>query len=474
MSPAHAQPPRRRGRATTVAVALTTLAVVGTAAVPAGAAPGDPRPGSTRSGDSLFPYAGNGGYDAQRYRVVLHYHPDGSISASTRVRARAPRPLSSFSLDLEGLRVQRVRVDGRDASFRRHGHELVISPARPVQGAFSATIRYRGTPHDHTDPDKSSEGWIVTDDGATTVNEPVGSMTWFPNNNTPRDKARYTFVITAPAGREVAANGRLVDRSRDGDRTTWTWRQAVPMASYLAMISIGDYRVYRSTMRTVTGRRLPVWSFVDRQLPPQRRARHLLPRIVRWEERRFGPYPMSSAGLVAHRLSVGYALETQDRPVFPGSVDTSTLVHELAHQWYGDSVTPRDWVDIWLNEGFATYAEWLWAAAHGGPSTGKMFRQLYRRHGPHSSFWQPAPAAFSDPADLFGPGYLRGAMTLQVLRQRVGSRDFFAILRAWAREHRHGVVATAGFIRLSERISGKPLDGMFRDWLYTASRPRGY
>jgi aminopeptidase N len=300
-------------------------------------------------------------------------------------------------------------------------------------------------------------------------------MTWIPVNNTPRDKARYTFRVTAPSRLAVASNGLLARRVRHGHTTTWTWRERVPMASYLAMVSIGRYRVFHSSIRLLGGRRIPVWSFVQRALPPQLRARRLLPRIIRFEERYFGPYPMRSVGLVAPRLDVGYALETQDRPVFPGPVGTTTLVHELAHQWYGDSVTLRDWVDIWLNEGFATYAEWLWGGAHGGPSPAARFRSLYAKHGPKSSLWSPAPASFTDPADLFGAqAYLRGAMTLQVLRERVGSAAFLQILRSWAREHRHGSGTTSQFIALSERISGQKLDKLFHDWLYTSTRPAGY
>jgi aminopeptidase N len=267
----------------------------------------------------------------------------------------------------------------------------------------------------------------------------------------------------------------LNERVRHDRSTTWTWRVPDPMAAHLAMVSIGDYDVFRSTMRTISGRRLPVWSFVERKLDSQRKARRLLPAVVRWGERHFGPYPFRSTGLVAHRLSVGYALETQDRPVFPGAVDTPTLVHEIAHQWYGNSVTPRDWGDIWLNEGFATYAEWLWEANHGGPSTEKTFRNAYRKHGPKSKLWKPAPAAFTDPADLFGePVYLRGAMALQALRDRVGGPDFNRILRSWARLHRHSGVSTEDFTKLSEQVSGKNLDKLFDDWLYTAGRPKGY
>jgi aminopeptidase N len=151
------------------------------------------------------------------------------------------------------------------------------------------------------------------------------------------------------------------------------------------------------------------------------------------------------------------------------------MVHELAHQWFGDSVTPRDWGDIWLNEGFATYAEWLWRGAHGGRGPEATFRRLYTSHPAGTSFWRPAPAALYNRADLFGtPVYDRGAMTLQALRDRVGTKTFFAILKSWAHNYWHGTATTDDFIRLAERLSGKQLDPLFQDWLYTPSRPTGY
>lgn len=467
-------------RRTSLRVATTVFTVTAVAAglvgSPVDAAEAPPRPGSTRSGDSLFPDAGNGGYQALQYDVRLNYFPSGNrLVARTRVVARAARPLRSFSLDLEGLSVRRVSVDGRKASYRRQGHELVIRPAHAVKGRFATTVVYGGQPRRHKDPDGSDEGWIATSDGATALNEPVGSMTWFPNNNTPRDKARYTFRVSAPSGLAVAANGVLAKRESHAGRTTWTWREDVPMASYLALVSIGNYDVFRSTMSTISGRKLPVWSFVERGGPSQGAARALLPSIIRWGERHFGAYPMNSAGLVNHKVDVGYALETQDRPFFPGQIKTSTLVHELAHQWFGNSVTPRDWGDIWLNEGFATYAEWMYESEHGGPTPEASFRQAYQDHGSTDDFWSPAPAALTDPAQLFGTSsYTRGAMALQALRNRVGNQAFLRILRDWARLMRHGVVRTTDFVLLSERVSGKNLDKLFKDWLYTAARPEGY
>jgi aminopeptidase N len=146
-----------------------------------------------------------------------------------------------------------------------------------------------------------------------------------------------------------------------------------------------------------------------------------------------------------------------------------TNVHEFAHQWYGNSVTLTDWSDIWLNEGFAAYAEWLWDAAHGGLSTAEQFQNAY---DDPQTVWSPAPANLEDPADLFGQqSYLRGAMTLEALRQMIGSQDFFVILREWAQQNEYGNVSTVDFIALSEHVSGQDLDAFFQAWLYVAERP---
>jgi aminopeptidase N len=313
------------------------------------------------------------------------------------------------------------------------------------------------------------------------LSEPVGAMTWFPNNNTPRDKATFDMKITVPAKLEVAGSGDLASVRKHDGQETWLWVQPKQQATYLAMISIDNFDVYRSTMTTTTGRKLPIWSFIEPELGTQAAARALIPKAIRYMERRFGAYPFNSAGIVVKDSDVGYALETQNRPVFDidegKTVNESTNIHEWAHQWYGNSVTLSNWVDIWLNEGFATYAEWLWGASHGGPSTAETFQTEYQANPPNppppaDDLWSPAPAKFDDPAELFGSqGYLRGAMTLEALRQEVGSRDFFVILRRWAQDNEYGNVSTPEFIALSERVSGEDLDDFFKAWLYTEGRP---
>ena len=247
------------------------------------------------------------------------------------------------------------------------------------------------------------------------------------------------------------------------------------MSTYLATVSVGQFAMTETTMTSTTGRdRSRSGRSSTRRSTPPPTPRALLPKVIRFEERKFGPYPVSSAGMIVDDTDVGYALETQDRPFYPYGLGTGALVHETAHQWYGDSVTLTDWHDIWLAEGFATYAQWLWGSAHGGSSPAAHFRELYAEPA-SSSLWHPAPVKFTDPADLFGaPGYQRGAMTLQVLRDRVGSKDFFRILRRWATEHRHGNVRTRQFQALAAQVSGERLGGLFDDWLRLDGKPRGY
>ncbi|GAA3611321.1 M1 family metallopeptidase [Microlunatus ginsengisoli] len=467
--------PARRVLGLPLAGALLSLGLLGPV-LPAEAATARPGPGAPTAGDSLFPDIGNGGYDVAHYGIRLSYHRSTkTITASTTIRARATKPLTSYTLDLEGLTVTRVKVNGHNANWSRSGHKLKITPKRALRGSFTTTVDYRGKPTTHVDPDGALDGWIPTSDGATVLSEPVGAMTWFPNNNTPRDKATFDVAVNVPKDLEVAGSGDLTARKRHGKTTTWHWQQRRPMATYLAMISIAQYDVYHSTMRSITGKKLPIWTFVDPKLGTLATQRAALPGIIRFEERRFGPYPQTSVGLVVKDTGVGYSLETQNRPVFDEAPSDLLMVHELAHQWFGDSLTPKDWGDIWLNEGFATYAESLWTAAHGGPSTAAQFTQTMADNPASSDLWKPAPAALTDPADLFSdPVYTRGGLTLEALRQKVGDRAFARILTTWASRHRYGGVRTSQFVALAERVSGQNLGSFFHTWLYVPARPAGY
>jgi aminopeptidase N len=359
-----------------------------------------------------------------------------------------------FDLELRGFRVSRLLVNGRMASFTRDGQELVITPVAglPAGKRFTVVVRYAGTPTVVTDPDESIEGWIPTDDGAFVVNEPQGSPGWYPVNDNPQDKATYTFKVTVPKGLTVMANGVLVSRTSAGGRTTFVWREGLPMAPHLATSTLGRF--------DLTQYRLPSG----------------LPAIVRFYSSIYGPYPFDAVGAVVDDAeNVGYSLETQTKPMFYRPPDEATLAHELSHMWYGDSVTLRQWPDIWLHEGFATWSEWIWSEHQGRESAQQIFETLYDTPAEDTEFWTPPPGDPGSPVNLFdGTIYDRGAMTLQALREKVGDKVFFRILRHWAARHRYGNATTAQFIALAERDSGRNLDRFFQVWLYRPEKPTSW
>jgi aminopeptidase N len=432
----------------------------------------DGAPGAPGAGDPYFPGQGNGGYDAGHYDLSLDYDPSSArLIGVAGITARATQALSRFNLDLVStLAVRSVTVDGRPAAFTQSGSELVVTPARslPSGRGFSVVVRYDGKATHVIDPDGSLDGWIKTSDGVFNANEPQGAMTWYPGNHHMTDKATYRFTVTVPSTRVAVANGDLVAKWSKGERTTSVWDSREPMASYLATVSIGKFEFADAR---IGGYR--VTTAVDPKLAGDAKGfpeRH--PPVLDYFSSIFGPYPFSSTGgIVDHAPEVGYALETQTRPIYPRVPSESLLAHELAHQWFGNSVTPTLWRDIWLNEGFATYAEWLWADKLGTRTVQASFDAAYATAA-EDEFWQSPPADPGGPENLFhDPVYDRGAMTLHVLRREVGDAAFFAILRAWASDYKYGNADTAAFIALSERVSGRQLDTLFEAWLFKPGKP---
>jgi len=431
-------------------------------------------PATAGTGDPFFPGTGNPGYDVRRYDVRLSYAPDsGELRATARIAATASRRLDRFALDLDGLRVTGVSVNGSRARFSRDGNKLRVVPGAPPGAGeqFLAVVRYRGKPHRTRDPDGSAEGWIRTADGAATLSEPVGTATWLPCNNTPVDKAAFRFEITVPEPLKAVANGRLRAIRIGGGVARFVWEEAQPMAPYLAVVDIGRGRLVRSE---IAG--LPAWTMIDPRLEDSsRRVRRALPGIVRFESRVFGPYPFDALGSIFDPVPVEYDLETQTRPIYATGSEKIIVVHEMAHQWFGDSVGLTRWPEIWLNEGFATWAEWFYAERHGGRSAQRTFARLYRTPASSKGFWNPPPAHPGTARNLFDASiYQRGGMTLQALRMQIGTEQLLTILRRWTTEHRHSNATIPEFIALSEEVSGQSLAAFFNDWLYTRGKPAGY
>jgi aminopeptidase N len=449
---------------------LLLLGVLALALVFAGSAWAAFTPGSPGLGDPFFPLAGNGGYNVSHYGLNLSYEPStNQLTGTATITATATQDLSRFDLDLRGFSISRLDVDGREATFTRDGQELIVTPRTGIRSDSELTVvvDYAGTPTVVTDPDFSIEGWVPTDDGAFVVGEPQGSPAWYPVNDNPRDKATYDFSVSVPAGLTVMANGVLVSHATQGGRTTWVWHEADPMAPYLSTATLGRFDLTTSTAGGV-----PSYVAIDPQLSTGNVLRKL-PEIVDFYSSIYGPYPFTAAGAIVDSAKVvGYSLETQTKPVFDRVPDETTLAHEQSHMWFGDSVTLTEWPDIWLHEGFATWSEWIWSEYNGQKTAHKFFVNDYNVPAQQTWFWTPPPGNPGAPFFMFnGTIYVRGAMTLQALREKVGERTFFQIMRTWAAQNRHGNVTTARFIALSEQLSGMNLDHFFDVWLYQPEKP---
>ncbi|MEH0828243.1 MULTISPECIES: M1 family metallopeptidase [unclassified Micromonospora] len=432
-------------------------------------------PGAAGVGDAYFPSYGNGGYDVGRYAVKVRYDPaTDRLTGTATVQATATADLSAFHLDLAGLTVRKVTVDGAPARHAREADELVVTPAAGLTAGngFTAEISYEGKPEPLRTEVLGEGGWLHTTDGAIALGQPESASTWFPVNDHPLDKATYDIEITVPKGLTAVSNGVPKGRSDADGWTTWKWSEAAPMASYLSTVVIGDYRV---TTGEHKGR--PVFSAVSSALGKGAADASMArtTEVADYLESVFGPYPFAAyGGVVVADDRIRYALETQSRPVygagfFRGGENTGVVAHELAHQWFGNSVSLAKWQDIWLNEGLATYAEWLWAEHRGTGTAQAAFDRRYA--GSSSRLWQTPPA---DPgrANLFSESvYQRGGMTVHALRVAVGDPAFFRILKTWAAEKRNGNATTAEFVALAERVSGKQLDRLFDAWLRGTDRP---
>lgn len=417
--------------------------------------------------DPYTPHSGDPVITVDHYDVTLDYKVSTNrLSGTAVIRGRVKASTNALSFDLVGLRASRVGVTGDDAArFRQSDRKLriVLGTALDPDASFTVTIVYAGAPR----PRRSrwgTIGWEELDDGAIVASQPTGAPTWLPCNDVPSDKATFRLTLTTDAAYTVVA-GTCTNRSTRGGKTTWTFEWAMPTPSYLVSVQIGRYVSESAPLGSVRGT-----LFYPRSRTSRVRADFAdLPRMMSVFEHAFGPYPLEEYTVVVTADDLEIPLEAQGMGIFganhvDGNGGSERLIaHELAHQWFGNSVGVAQWRDIWLNEGFACYAEWIWSEQSGGPSA---HRKALAHHTRLASL--PHDVLLADPGpDLMFDDriYKRGALTLHAVRLTVGDEAFFDVLRRWTQRFRAATATTADFQELAEEVTGVPLAPLLRAWL---------
>jgi aminopeptidase N len=452
-----------------------------------------PSPGAAGLGDRLSPGLGNGGYDVVHYDLDLRYAtsaPTEPIDGSVTILARATQALSRLNLDFAGQRVGDVSVDGRPTQWTRDGEELVVTPRRPLREGERFLVRvshFTATPTEVGD-DPASSAFFVHQDGSATAGQPFYEHFVYPSNDHPRDKASFTFRFDVPAGTTAVANGVLVGRWSEGGRTTWIYVQRQPMATELTQLAVGNFDVTSSRLQSGVLLRDVTPPAITEAMRP---ILAVTPAQIDWMQKRVGRYPFDTYGSLIIRANLGFALETQTLSIFdtgwfnaPQGAWDPVMLHELSHMWFGDSVAPYEWSDLWLNEGHASWYEFTYAAEKGFlaedtagypdeigyADLDALMRAVYA----HGDQWRHdyGPVALPNAATMFsGNVYHGGALALYALRQVVGDATFQRIERGWTQRYRDQSAGTADFIALASQIAGRDLTAFLRDWLYGERTP---
>lgn len=444
-------------------------------------------PGAAGFGDSYFPLDGNGGYDALHYDLDISYVPDTDrLDGTVQMRARATQNLSRFDLDLKDLTVSSVTVNAQPADFHQDGQEIVITPPHGLHenSVFVTSVTYGGIPQTIVGSPivfGSPYGFLHTPDGAFIGTEPNASATWRPLNDHPGDKASYTTKVTVPKGLKAISNGQLLSETTHGDKSTFLWNETSPMANYLSTIDIGNW--VTSETRTPGG----IKNFVAVDpvlLTNQPNAveffRDTTAQVTDLWSQKIGTFPFDSTGAIAddaryQNVPLGFSLETQTRPVYSAVRSTSTIAHELAHQWYGDAVTVERWKDIWLNESFATWWQWYWDEVNNVRTTAARARLEYNRRPFPDPVGRPYwSIQITDPQrdTMFNQRvYTGGGMVLQFLKEKIGDDKFFELMRTWYSQHKDGNANSEQFVALASQVSGQDLTDFFNTWIYSTGKP---
>ncbi len=418
--------------------------------------------------DPYLPGHGDPSWSATRYELALSYEVDGNrLRGEATIEALAETDLDRVVLDLAHLDVEKVTVDGRPpARYAVRDHRLVVTLRTPIGAGtvFRMSVKYAGKPKPLIEKHHGEAGWEELTDGVIVAGQPHGAPTWFPCNDRPDDKASYRISVATHPDYTVVANGRLESRLRRGNTVTWVHEQDEPMSTYLATVQIGRYELRRLDAAVPMLAAVPEGTTDGFEAGFGRQ-----PEMLAVFTELFGPYPFGSYAVVVTDDDLEIPLESQSLSTFGrnylrddwGAV--RLVAHELAHQWFGNAVTLREWRDIWLHEGFACYAEWLWSEHSGGEPADDHAR---RHHQRLAGLDQDLVLADPGPELMFDDRvYKRGALTLHALRLTVGDDAFFDLLRGWVADHTGGSVTTTDFVAYAEQRTGAALANLFRAWL---------
>lgn len=458
-------------RVTTVA-ALAVMATTAGPASPANAGSGSkPVFGSSGAGDPYLPQAGNGGYEVKHYDISVRYDPvTHRLRGVARITAKATKNLKGFNLDLLGYKVSEVRVDSaRARHYRRGVHELVIRPRAVLKRGerFTVTVKYRGK------PDPGGSWYYSPSGGAYAVGEPEAASSWFPVNETTRDKATFALHATVPHGWSVVSNGVRGKRSSRHGWKTFNWRERTPITGYLTTIAI-DRFTYKS-QRRANGMR--ILSAFAPGTHANRRVEALLPKILNFGESLFGKYPIDTAGGIYEIGPFTGALETQGRSFYmlaegqPAVATALNVVHETVHQWWGNSVSLHSRSDICLKECVAAYSEDLWSEAKDGLDLDAKYRSVVEENRTNADFWSAKLRRGGPESEMFNAVYYRGPLFMHALRRQIGDSAFFATLKAFPRAHRDSTATLGQLIGMFENKSGQNLSAFMRAWLDSTTIP---